>query len=145
MSVEALFITAACLILLELFIPSLGVLTFGGFVAFSTGIILLFLNEAGDFYGLDIEIVAAIGLLIFITYITFGYYIFKIYRRKNTTGIESMIGQSVTITQWNDNEGQADFEGEDWRATSNDTFKKGDIATIVTCKKMTLTLIKKES
>lgn len=144
MSVEALFVTATCLILLELFIPSLGLLTFGGFVAFSTGIIILFMNDMDNFYGLDIEIVAAIGLLIFLTYAIFGYYLLKIYRRKSTTGVESMIGQSVTITIWNETDGKVTFEGEDWKAISNDAFQPNDTAIITACEKNTLTL-KKEN
>ena len=144
MSVEALFITALILILLELFFPSLGLLTFGGFVAFSTGLILLFLSDTQNFYGLSFEVVVAIGLLIFMTYVILGYYILKIYKRKSTTGIESMIGQQVMAIKWMGNKGRIEFEGEAWNAVGEGDIKSGDAVTITNIDKMTLT-VKKEN
>ncbi len=142
MSVEALFITAIVLILLEVFIPSLGLLTFGGFVAFSTGIIILFMSDATDFYGLSFEVVAAIGLLIFITYVILGYYVLKIYKRKTTTGVEAMIGQQVMVIAWTGNKGRIEFEGEAWKAVGEGDIQSGDAVTITDMNKMTLTVLK---
>jgi len=145
MSVEALFITAFVLILLEIFIPSLGLLTFGGFAAFATGIILLFLNDIDNFYGINREIVAGIGALIFITFAIFGYYIQRTYRTKTTTGVEAMIGQDVMVIAWSGNKGRIEFEGEAWKAVGEGDIKSGDAVTIKNHDKMTLTVTKKDN
>jgi membrane-bound serine protease (ClpP class) len=144
MSVEALFITALVLILIEIFVPSAGLLTLGGFVAFCAGVILLLMSDTTHFYGLSVEIVIAIGLLIFITFAAFGYYVLKIYGRKTTTGVESMIGKDVAVLDWKGSEGRVEYEGEAWRATSDDNIKKGDNVTIQNYHNMTLT-VKKEN
>lgn len=144
MSVEALFITAIALLLMELFVPSAGLLTFGGFAAFCTGVIILLLDGAGEFYGLSIEIVIAIGLLIFATFATFGFYILKTYKRAPKTGADAMIGKQAEVTSWSKTKGKVFYDGEDWQATSDESFNKGDIVTITSIKKMTLT-VKKEN
>ena len=142
MSVEALFVTAAVLLLIELFVPSAGLLTFGGFAAFCAGVIILLLSDATEFYGLSVEIVAAIGLLIFAIFAMFGYYVFKIYKRKTTTGTEAMIGDTATIKSWKGTSGIVTYEGEDWKAKSDSDFKKGDMVMITELNKMTLTVQK---
>jgi membrane-bound serine protease (ClpP class) len=144
MSVEALFITAIALLLLELFVPSAGLLTFGGFAAFCTGVVILLANGAGEFYGLSVEVVIAIGLLIFVTFAIFGFYILKTYKKAPKTGVEAMIGQQAEVTSWSKTKGKVFFDGEDWRALSDTSFNKGDIVTITQHNKMTLT-VKKES
>lgn len=144
MSVEALFITALVLILIEIFVPSAGLLTLGGFVAFCVGVVLLLLSDVTHFYGLSVESVIAIGTLIFITFAAFGYYVLKIYGRKTTTGIESMIGQQVMVIAWTGNKGRIEFEGEAWRAIGEGDITSGDAVTIIEYDNMTLT-VKKES
>jgi membrane-bound serine protease (ClpP class) len=144
MSVEALFITAITLLLMELFVPSAGLLTFGGFAAFCTGVTILLIDGAGEFYGLSIEVIIAIGLLIFITFATFGFYILKTYKRAPKTGIDAMIGKQAEVTSWSKTKGKIFYDGEDWQAMSNQQLNKGDIVTITDIKKMTLT-VKKEN
>ncbi len=144
MSVEALFITAVTLLLMELFVPSAGLLTFGGFTAFCAGIVILLLDGAGEFYGLSIEIVIAIGLLIFVTFATFGFYILKTYKRAPKTGMDAMINQKAEVTSWTKTKGKVFYDGEDWQATSESSLNKGDIVTITNINKMTLTVKKKD-
>ena len=144
MSVEALFITALVLVLIEIFVPSAGLLTLGGFVAFCAGVILLLMSDTTHFYGLSVEIVIAIGVLIFITFAAFGYYVLKIYGRKTTTGIEAMIGQEVMVIAWTGNKGRIEFEGEAWRAVGDGDIQSGDVVRILDYDNMTLT-VKKEN
>lgn len=143
-SPEALFITALTLVLLEFFIPAFGMLSFGGFAAFSIGAMMLILSDADHFYGLDTEVVIAIGLLIFITFAVFFYYVARQMRVKTTTGTEAMIGETVTVTRWDGSEGSILFEGEDWRAQSDAPLKKDDRVKIISIDKNTVT-VKKES
>lgn len=144
MSVEALFITAIALLLMELFVPSAGLLTFGGFAAFCTGIVILLIDGTAEFYGLSIEVVIAIGLLIFITFATFGFYILKTYKRAPKTGVDAMVGKNAEVTSWSKTKGKVFYDGEDWQATSDTSFNKGDIVTITQYKKMTLTVEKQK-
>lgn len=144
MSVEALFITAITLLLMELFVPSAGLLTFGGFAAFCTGIVILLIDGAGEFYGLSIEVVIAIGLLIFITFAVFGFYVLKTYKKAAKTGIDAMIGDNAKVTSWDGDKGKIFYDGEDWQAISTDKINAGDTITITACDKNTLT-VKKEN
>jgi len=123
-------------------VPSAGLLTLGGFAAFCAGVVLLLMSDSGDFYGLSIEIVIAIGLLIFITFAIFGYYVLKIYKRDKTTGIESMIGKQVMVIAWTGNKGRIEYEGEAWRAIGDGDIQSGDAVTILDYQNMTLTVKK---
>jgi membrane-bound serine protease (ClpP class) len=143
MTIEALFITALALIIIEIFVPSAGLLTFGGFVAFCAGLILLFLSDTQNFYGLSVESVGAIGVLIFITFFAFGYYVLKIYGKKITTGVESMIGKEVMVIAWTGNKGRIEYEGEAWRAIGDGDIKSGDVVLIQGYDNMTLSVTKK--
>ncbi len=144
MSVEALFITAIALLITEIFVPSAGLLTFGGFAAFCTGVVILLLDGAGEFYGLDIEIVIAIGVLIFLTFALLGFYVLKTYKRAPKTGVESMIGDTATVTSWSQQSGKVFYDGEDWQATSEqtETFTNGEKVTIIKQNKTTLIIEK---
>jgi len=144
MSVEVLFLIAIILLIMEAFVPSLGLLGLGGFITFVSGVILMVNNGQPDFYGLSIQSVIALGGLIFASFAVFGYFVLKSFQKKVETGVEYMIGQTATVKTWKDNNGIITFEGEDWRATSTDTITINDKIVITAYNKMTLT-IKKEN
>ena len=143
MSVETLFLIAFILLIAEAFIPSLGLLGLGGFIAFVSGVAILLNAGETHFYGLTIESVIALGVLIFLAFAVFGYFVFRTFGKKPTTGTEYMIGQTATVKSWTKGKGIVTFEGEDWNATSDDAISKGDDVTIVAYDKMKLIVNKK--
>lgn len=144
MTVEALFLIAFILLILEAFIPSLGLLGLGGFIAFLAGLVVMVQSDMRSFYGLSFEAIAALGCLIFLTFGIFGYFLYRSFRKKVETGTESMIGQNATVKSWQGEKGKIVFEGEDWRAKSESAIKKGDTVRITGYRNMTLT-VEKES
>lgn len=144
MTVEALFLIAFILLILEAFVPSLGIFGLGGFIAFVSGLVVMFNSDMGTFYGLSFGAIAALGCLIFLSFAVFGIFAYRSFRKKVTTGTEAMIGQSATVTIWNGHKGKVVYEGEDWRAASDNIFKKGDIVRITGLDKMTLTVEKEK-
>ena len=144
MTVEALFLIAICLLIAEAFIPSFGLLGFGGFIAFVSGVWTLIASNQPDFYGLSIQSIIAIGILTFLTFALFGFFLMKSLKKSVQTGMEYMINQPATIKSWHGHEGIITFEGEDWRAVSEGSFNPNDTVIITHHKKMTLT-VKKEN
>lgn len=144
MTVEFLFIIAFILLAIELIVVSMGAFGIIAFIAFIYGLVLMQQHGMDDFYGLNFEIVAAIGFSIFVLFAVGGYYAFKAFGKKIETGIESMIGKSATVTQWAGRKGKIIFEGEDWRASASNTFKNGDTVIITGYKNLTLTVEKEK-
>jgi membrane-bound serine protease (ClpP class) len=142
MSVETLFIVAFILLITEAFVPSLGLIGLGGFIAFVMGVTIMIMDGQSEFYGLSIESVIALGTLIFFAFALFGYFALKSFKKKISTGIEYMQGQSATVKSWNGTSGFIIFEGEDWRAISDMTLNEGDIVIITGYNKLTLTVTK---
>lgn len=146
MSIEELFILAIFLLLLESIVPSLGLLGLGGFVAFSCGLFIMFESGLNSFYGLSIESVAAFGFSIFAIFAFCGYFVFKSFGKKIETGVEHMIGATAQVSSWDKNHGNVMFEGEAWRAESNEqtSLSQGDIVKITGYKDLTLIIEKEE-
>lgn len=142
MSVETFFLIAFILLIAEAFIPSLGLLGFGGFIAFVAGVVTMINSEMTHFLGLSIQSIIALGTLIFLSAAVFGFFLFKSFRKRVSTGIEYMKGEKATVKTWKNDKGTIEFEGEEWRAVSDDNFKSGDIAVITGYTKMTLTIEK---
>jgi len=142
MTVETLFLIAFILLIAEAFIPSLGLLGFGGFIVFVSGVILMINAEMTHFYGLSLQSVIALGTLLFFSFALFGYFMMKSFQKKITTGIEYMEGQKAEVKNWSGKKGHIVFEGEDWRATCEQPLNMGDIVTITGYNKMTLTVDK---
>ena len=144
MSVETLFTIAFILLIAEAFIPSLGLLGFGGFIAFVSGVIVMINADMTHFMGLSIQSIIALGTLVFLSAAIFFVFLIKSFKKRISTGIEYMKGETATVKTWKNGKGTIEFEGEDWRAVSDNTLKSGDIVTITGYHKMTLTVEKKE-
>ena len=95
-----------------------------------------------EFHGFSFPAILVIGVSIFSLFAAGGYVAYRAFRKKISVGIESMIGQSAKVTSWSNGTGKIEYEGEDWRASSDDGFAKGDTCTITGYNKMTLTVKK---
>ena len=65
-------------------------------------------------------------------------------RNNPTTGTERMINEAATVVSWNNKSGRVSYDGENWKARSQETIalEKGDKVIITHVDKMTLTILK---
>ena len=135
-----LILIGVALLIAEFFIPSFGLFGFAGVAATLIGVIQL--HQTGYIEKLPLNIYIMVSLIIIgvILSLLGGWYSWKIYRMKNTTGAESVIGADATIISWANNEGRVHIQGEDWKAFSDTSLslKKNDIVTVSDIKNLKL-------
>ncbi len=105
----------------EMFLPSFGVLGFGGFAAFVLGSILLI--DPGNVSGLAISLVTIIPgtLAVAGAAIAIAYLVVKSERSRVISGTEGMKGErGEALQDFVNGEGQVRVEGEIWSARTDD-------------------------
>lgn len=112
----------------EFFIPSFGLFGFAGVAGVLIGIIQL--HQTGYIENLPVDVNIIIGFITLGIMLSAlgGWYSWHLYKKKNTTGTESMIGETARILTWKNTEGRIHIQGEDWQAYSDEklTLKKDD-------------------
>jgi membrane-bound serine protease (ClpP class) len=126
----ALMVLAFALLVLDVRLPTHGVLTIGAMISLIFGA-LLFFNSGGPYGGpqvnpLLVYIMAGLLGLISFTLITF---IVRAQRRPVTTGVEGMIGAKVTAITPLLPEGRVSYGGENWAAVLNNPTTSVDANT----------------
>ena len=126
------------LLVLELKVPSFGVLGIGGIIGLVIGSILMTREVPGVRVGLGIIIPAALGLAVIV--LVLGRLALQSQRRPPQTGVEAMIGEvgrtRTVVTP--DMPGQIDARGEIWRAVSTEPVAAGAVVRIVAMNGLTL-------
>lgn len=119
----------------EIFIPSFGILGFGGIIALVIGLAVFFDQSAMP--GLELEWQVIIGIALSASvFMGVGFLMFikSRYDDEASTGPEAMIGKTARVVSWGDGtEGHVFVEGERWNAfTTADEglFKEGESALI---------------
>lgn len=112
----------------EFFIPSFGLFGFAGVAGVLIGIIQL--HQTGYIENLPVDVNIIIGFISLGIALSAlgGWYSWHLYKKKNTTGVESMIGEIARVLSWKDKEGRIHIQGEDWPAYSDEKLilKKDD-------------------
>ncbi len=126
-----LIFLAIVLFLLEIKVPSFGLLTIGGIISLVLGSIMLF-NSPIPFFRISWKVIVAATLG------TAAFFIFamgmalRAQRRKPQTGREGLIGEVGTAMEhFSRGRGQVQVHGEIWNATGDTSIRKGD-AVIIT-------------
>lgn len=115
-----LLLFGIALLIAEFFIPSFGLFGFAGVAAILIGIIQL--HQTGYIENLPVDV----SVLIILTTIGValsilgGWYSWHLYKKKNTTGIESIIGEKAKVLNWKGTKGRIHIQGEDWQAYSDE-------------------------
>jgi membrane-bound serine protease (ClpP class) len=125
-----LIIFSAVLFLLEIKIPSYGLLTIGGIVSLVLGSLML-VDSPLPFLQISWKVIlgATITITLFFKF-AIGIAI-RAYRKKPTTGKEGLVGEEgITIENINPT-GQIEIHGEIWKAKSESRIKKGQAVTVV--------------
>jgi len=88
------------------------------------------LHQTGYIEHLPISVNALVimALIVFALAAVGGYFTFKLYQKRNTTGVEAMLGEAATIISWSSKKGRVSIDGEQWQAYADDTYdlRSGD-------------------
>ena len=126
----ALMVLAFVLLVLDVRLPTHGVLTVGAMISLIFGA-LLFFNSGGPYGGQQVHpwlVYTMAGVLGAISF-TLIMLIVRAQRRPVTTGIEGMIGAKVTTLTPMLPEGRVSFGGENWAAVLNDPTASAEVNT----------------
>ncbi len=128
----ALIIIGVSFLILEIALPSFGLFGFAGAAAILIGVVQLHQTGYIENMPLSIEAIIALALLFLLLSIIGGFIAFRMFRKKMTTGIEGMIGDTGRIIEWNNKSGHVFIQGENWRAYSDEPWKlKKDDAVFI--------------
>ncbi|RMH75127.1 MAG: nodulation protein NfeD [Calditrichaeota bacterium] len=137
-----LILLSIIMFLLEIKIPSYGILTIGGFISFILGSIMLYDSDL-PFMKLSWEIILTVAIftaLFFIFAVGMGL---RAQRLKPAIGREHIVqdvGQA--LENFRNGTGQILYEGEIWQAVSDDKIRKDDRVKVIKVEGLTLTVKK---
>ena len=134
-----LIVIAVIMFLLEIKIPSYGLLTIGGVVAFIMGTVMLF-DSPFPFLRVSWEVIAGVTIITVIFFIFAIGMALKIQRKKPATGAEGMIGEIGVVIEKIDPEGKVKMHGEIWKALSDKKINKGRKVKVSECDDRNLVL-----
>lgn len=138
-----LILIGVALLVAEFFIPSFGLLGFAGVTAGLIGVIQLY--QTGYIKDLPVSMSVMITMICIGVALSIlgGWYSWHLYRKKNTTGTESMVGETARVIKWKDQEGRIHIQGEDWQAYSDQKLdlKKDDVVVVAKVKNLKIKII----
>ncbi|MGA7327509.1 MAG: nodulation protein NfeD [Rhodomicrobium sp.] len=134
----------------EAFMPTFGILGFGGIAAFVIGAAML-VNTDIPAYRVSYGVIAAMAAVSASFLIVLMGYLWRIQRRKAVSGAEQLIGSEAVVLDWQDGDGYVWAQGERWHARGDRKFATGEkliiqrlegLTLIVTAAKCNSTLAK---
>jgi membrane-bound serine protease (ClpP class) len=125
----ALVLLGMALILAEAFLPSFGVLGFGGIAAFTVGSIMLMDTDVPGFTisPLLIGTTAAMSSLLFLFVLLM---VMRSRKRAVVTGPEELIGSRAIVIDWDGGRGRVRAHGEVWQARAAGELEPGSNVAI---------------
>ncbi|MCG5535453.1 NfeD family protein [Ectothiorhodospira mobilis] len=134
----ALILVGVVLMIAEAFVPSLGILGFGGVAAFVFGSIILV--DEGNL-GISIPLIGGTALVSALFFVWVLGRFFQMRRRHVTTGREEMIGAVGTaLKDFSGGSGRIRVHGESWLARSDAPVARGDSVRVTAMDGLTLTV-----
>jgi membrane-bound serine protease (ClpP class) len=123
-----LILLAVVFFILEINIPSFGLLTIGGVVSMLLGSLMLFRSP---------ELKVSLSIIIPAVLFTAAFFVFAVgmglraQMKKATTGGKGIIGERGVALGMLNLEGQVSVHGEVWKAISTEQIKKGEKVEVV--------------
>jgi membrane-bound serine protease (ClpP class) len=111
-----MILVAFILLLIDLFVPSLGLLTIGGLALMVAGSYVLFDESSG--VSIYRPLIWAVAILLGLMFAAIGGFALAVLRRKPVTGREGMLGMVGTVRQTLDPDGMIYIDGALWQATA---------------------------
>lgn len=109
---------AFLLFLIDLYVPTNGVLTLGGIISFALGSLLLLQSPANPAFQLSRSVIIAVTGTVAAVFLLLVYLVARAHARRPATGREALIGARAVVRQALEPEGLVFVEGELWRARS---------------------------
>lgn len=119
-----LIIFAVILFLLEIKIPSFGVLSIGGVISLIAGSVMLFDSNL-PFLHLSWQVIFGVVVITTLFFVFLVGLVVRAYRKKPTTGVEGMAGEIGEVYKTLNPQGTIKVHGEFWKAVSDSPVKKG--------------------
>jgi membrane-bound serine protease (ClpP class) len=121
----------------ELFLPSFGVIGFGGIVAFVLGSLFLF-DAAEPGLAIDRRLIGATATAAGLAMLAIATLVVGTLRRKPSTGREALIGETCEVRSALAPRGTVFVHGELWRAEASEPIAVGESAQVVAVEGLTL-------
>jgi membrane-bound serine protease (ClpP class) len=119
-----LIIFSAVLFLLEIKIPSYGLLSIGGVVSLVLGSLML-VDSPLPFLQISWKVILGATITMTLFFIFAISFVIRAHRKKPATGKEGLVGEEgITIDNLNPT-GQIEIHGEIWKAIADQKIKKG--------------------
>jgi len=119
-----LILFSAILFLLEIKIPSYGILTIGGVISLVLGSLML-VDSPLPFLQISWKVILGATITMTLFFIIAISFVIRAHRKKPSTGKEGLVGEEgLTIDDLNPT-GQIEIHGEIWKAVSDRRIKKG--------------------
>jgi len=130
------------LFVVDLFVPSLGLLTVGGVVSFVVGSFLLVDDNAPPGYDLSPTIIWTVTACFVAFFAFIGVSLLRAFRRRPTTGKAALIGQIGTVKLGIEpgKPGQVFVDGERWKALADASLPAGTSIAVVAVDGLSLTV-----
>jgi|UniRef100_A0A7C1X1E8 membrane-bound serine protease (ClpP class) len=109
---------AFLLFLIDLYVPTHGVLTLGGIISFALGSLLLLQSPANPAFQLSRSVIIAVTGTVAAVFLLLVYLVARAHARRPATGREALIGARAVVRRALEPEGLVFVEGELWRARS---------------------------
>jgi membrane-bound serine protease (ClpP class) len=126
----ALLLLGLGLFAAEVFIPSYGVLSIGGVIAFSLGAVMLIDSDAPGF-GVPRALIGALALITLGFVLMLATMMLRVRRRAPSSGVRTMIGVVGEVVEADGPDGWVELEGERWRARGAQALARGQRVRVV--------------
>lgn len=132
-----LIILGVILLVAESFLPSFGILGFGGVIAFVAGSILLIDTEVPGF-GVSPYFMGAVALVAGVGTLLIATKMYQLRHRPALTGSDEMVGSPGKVIGWSGDRGEVRVQGEVWQARAQGTLEPGRPIQVLAMEGMTL-------
>lgn len=114
-----LVLLGIAMIVMEIFLPALGLFGIAGIAAVITGTVVL--HNSGFMERMDIGIGVIIALVstLVVLSLAAGWIAWRAYKERISTGPESLLGTRAEVLAWEGKVGRVRAQGEIWQATSD--------------------------
>ena len=125
-----LILLAVVLFILEIKVPSFGMLTVGGVIAMAIGSLML-IDSNQPYMQISKGVIAA-TITVCAGFTSFStWMVLRTGKRPVTSGQEGMIGERGEVVNWTGNEGRVYVHGESWRASATEALSPGSRVEVV--------------
>ncbi len=125
-----LIVISVIMFLLEIKVPSYGILTIGGVLSLSIGLVMLVDSPIPELQ-VSWQVIVSIVVLTTLFFVFALGFAIKAQKSKPSTGSEGLVGESGVVIKKIDPNGTVQIHGEIWKAKSDTIIKKGSQVEVI--------------